>query len=420
MQKFIVKGGNPLNGTFTPSGSKNAALPLICATILSDKKCTLTNVPDIDDVHALLTILKSLGSKYSFSKNVLTIDHSELKNQEINHELICKMRAAILLLGPMLARFGEVKMPFPGGCVIGRRSISAHLNGLETLGVKVINDSEIIHLKIPNNSTSEQRQKVVMSEISVTATENVLMLAASIPGETEIRLAASEPHVQDLCHFLNKLGANLKGIGSHKINLKGIQKVQEISYPVTTDYLEIGTIALAAVLTRGTLTIQNTNHNHLDSFWQKMDEAGVNFELSENEAKISPPHNLKAVKLHTAVFPAFPTDLQAPFAVLLTQAEGISKIFETLFEGRLNYLFELEKMGAKVEFMNPHQAIVIGKHELKGCPVASCDLRAGAAMVIAALAAEGETEISNIAYIDRGYERLDEKLRELGAEITRV
>lgn len=416
MQKFLVKGGSKLNGTFTPSGSKNAALPLICATILSQTKCTLTNVPDIADVHALLKIMQSLGSQYSFQNGTLEIDHSHLQNKAIDHELVCHMRAAILLLGPMLARFGEVKMLFPGGCVIGRRSISAHLNGLTALGAEIIEDQEIIHLK----SNNLKGQKVVMSEISVTATENVLMLAASIPEATEIRLAASEPHVQDLCHFLVKLGAQIEGIGAHKIKITGSKETQQISYSVTTDYLEIGTMAIAAALTNGEVVIDNINHNHLDSFWQKLSEAGVNFTLDKSSVRIFPPHNLKAVKLHTAVFPAFPTDLQAPFAVLLTQAQGVSKIFETLFEGRLNYLFELEKLGAKIEIMNPHQALVIGPRKLQGCSVASCDLRAGAAMVIAALASEGETEITNIAYIDRGYDKLDEKLKALGADIKRI
>lgn len=405
-----------MKGTFTPSGSKNAALPLICATILNQGKTILKNVPDIDDVHALLKILEAMGTVYTFENNELVIDHTNLKNQEIRHEQVCKMRAAILLLGPLLARFGEVKMAFPGGCVIGRRSISAHLRGLEALGAEILNAQEIIHIKIKN----PPKPKIVMSEISVTATENVLMLASAIQAKTEIRLAASEPHVQDLCHFLNKLGAKIEGIGSHKIEIQGTRDLQEAEYTVTTDYLEIGTIALASVLTNGTVTIENVNQNHLDSFWQKLEEAGANFELAENTIKISPPHNLQAVKLHTAVFPAFPTDLQAPFAVLLTQAEGVSKIFETLFEGRLNYLFELEKMGARFEFLNPHQALILGKRELHGCPVSSCDLRAGAAMVIAALVAKGETEISNIAYIDRGYEKLDEKLRMLGAEIERT
>jgi len=416
MQKFLVKGGQSLQGTFYPSGSKNAALPLICATILNTKKTILTNVPDIDDVHTLLQILEAMGTEYKFKQNILTIDHTNLKNREIKHELVCKMRAAILLLGPMLARFGEVKMAFPGGCVIGRRSISAHLKGLKSLGAEIVNDQEIIHLKI----NQFKAQKVVMSEISVTATENVLMLASVIQGKSEIRLAASEPHVQDLCHFLNKIGAKIKGVGSHKIKIEGIKETQEVTYPVTTDYLEIGTIALAVALTNGNVTIKNINHDHLDSFWQKLKEAGVNFEIKKDEVKITPPHNLKTVKLHTAVFPAFPTDLQAPFAVLLTQANGVSKIFETLFEGRLNYLFELEKMGAKVEFMNPHQALIIGSRKLAGCSVASCDLRAGAAMVIAALVAKGETEITNIAYIDRGYEKLDKKLCKLGANIKRI
>ncbi len=266
MQKFLVKGGYALKGTLFPSGSKNAALPLICATILSTKKTTLTNVPDIADVHALLKIMESLGTVYEFKDNVLEIDHSNLKNQEIKHEQVCKMRAAILLLGPLLARFGEIKMAFPGGCVIGRRSISAHLRGLEALGAKIINDKEIIHIEAKNLKGG----KVVMSEISVTATENVLMLASAIQEKSEIRLAASEPHVQDLCHFLNKLGANIEGIGSHKIQIQGVQEHKEIEYAVTTDYLEIGTLALATVLTKGTVTIKNANHDHLDSFWQKL------------------------------------------------------------------------------------------------------------------------------------------------------
>ena len=259
-----------------------------------------------------------------------------------------------------------------------------------------------------------------MAEASVTATENAIMMAVLAEGSTEIRWAAMEPHVQDLCNFLNKMGAKITGIGSHTLQIEGVSELSGANHAVTSDYLETGTLALAGVLTKGNLTLTNCHPEDLDSFWQKLEEVGASFELSENKVIIRPVKELRSVeKLRTAVYPGFATDLQAPFAVLLTQADGESKIYETLFEGRLNYLYELQRMGAEIDMLSPDQALIHGPTKLRGVPIASCDIRAGAAMVLAALIAEGETEISNINYIDRGYEMLDEKLRSLGAKIER-
>jgi UDP-N-acetylglucosamine 1-carboxyvinyltransferase len=418
MSKFEIIGGAPLKGTVTVSGSKNAALPIICASLLTKEKVTLENIPDIEDVHSIMEILKSLGVKMTFEKNILTINPSNLKKKAILPErLIKKMRASILIIGPLLSRFGEIKMAFPGGCVLGKRSVQAHTYSLERLGVKILDDHCGLHLKVKNLVGT----KIVLPELSVTATENAVMAAVLAKGETEVRLAAAEPHVQDLCNFLNKMGAKISGVGTNILKIKGVKTLKGIKYKITGDYLEAGTFAVAAVATKGDVEIKGIDPDQLDSFWQKLDEIGAKFTLKKDSIRIYPGGELAAVKiLRTAVYPSFATDLQAPFTVLLTQVNGVSKIFETLFEGRLNYLFELEKMGAHVEFLNPHQALIIGPRQLKGMPISSCDIRAGAAMVVAALIAEGKTEISNINYIDRGYEKLDQKLAQLGARIKRI
>lgn len=419
-QKFIVKGQKVLNGKMTVSGSKNAALPILCAALLSDEPSTITNVPDIADIHTLLKIFEELNVQTTFKNHTVTIDPANIKLDRFTDQYICSMRASVLLLGPLMSRFKEVKMPFPGGCVLGKRPAHAHTAVFKAFGCEVIDETQTLHLRA-NASGTFQNATITMPELSVTATENALMMAACISGKTEIKLAAAEPHVQDLCHFLKSMGAEISGIGTHHLIVEGVEKLHGTTYQITGDYLEAGTFAIAALLTKGEVEIEGIPTNQLDSFWQKMDEIGAHYELKPTSVKILPTRKFKAVEmLRTSVFPSFPTDLQAPFAVLLTQAEGQSKIFETLFEGRLNYLFELEKMGAKIEVLNPHQAILKGITALKGVPIASCDIRAGAAMVLAALCAQGVTEISNINYIDRGYEKLDEKLDQLGASIQRT
>lgn len=417
MPKFLVEGQHSLKGEIGVSGSKNATLPILAACLLTDKTVTLTNVPDISDVHAFLEIMRGLNVKAEFNKGRVIVDAKNAKLKEIDPNLAKKMRASILLLGPMLARFKSARLAFPGGCVLGKRSIGAHLHALTSLGAEIVESSTEINLR----AKKLRGRKIFMTESSVTATENAIMAAIAAEGITEIRWAAMEPHVQDLCHFLVKLGAKIDGIGTTNLRIKGPAKLRGGEYKITPDYLEVGTYALAAVLTNGTVKIKNIVPDHLDSFWQKLEEVGANFELGKNYVQIKPHGKLVAVeKLQTAVHPAFPTDLQAPFAVLLTQCEGTSKIHETLFEGRLNYLAELERMGASAEILNPHQALVRGARQLKGAQIVSHDIRAGAAMVLAALIAKGQTEISDINYIDRGYEELDVKLRQLGAKIERI
>ncbi len=414
--RFLVTGGQKLEGQVRVSGSKNAALPIIAASLLTDETVTLTNVPDIADIATIEHILHFLGVKTEFDGKKMVINAQAVANLEIEHELVSKLRASILFLGPLLARNKEVRLAFPGGCVIGKRPIDAHLFALKELGAEVVEDHDIIHLRTDKLIGS----KFTMSEASVTATENAIMTAVLAEGESVIRLAASEPHVQDLCNFLNSMGAKIDGIGTHKLKIKGVKKLHGTEYRITSDYLEAGTLVIATAITGGTVDILDINPNHLDIFWQKLREVGVIFELGEDMVRVLPSKHLKAIRLQTAVFPSFPTDLQAPFTALLTQAEGTSFIFETLFDGRLNYLYELEKMGLKPKILNPYQAEVTGPTELMGANIASCDIRAGAGVLLAALAAEGQTEISNIYYIDRGYEELDKKLNSIGAKIERV
>lgn len=404
-----------MEGSVRVSGSKNAALPIIAATLLTDEPVTLTNVPDIADIFTMRHILHFVGAETDFSENTLKIHAEGVANVEIEHELVSKLRGSSLLLGALLARNGEVRLAYPGGCVLGKRPMNAHLMALEALGAEVMNGSDILHLRADRLTGAD----FTMTEASVTATENAVITAVLAQGKSVIRLAACEPHVQDLCHFLNSMGAKIKGIGTHTLEIEGVKKLHGTQYRITPDYLEAGTLVLASAITRGSVDVLNIDPHHLDVFWQKLRETGAHFELGKDMVRVLPSRGLKAIRLQTAVFPSFPTDLQAPFATLLTQAEGESFIFETLFDGRLQYLYELEKMGGRFKILNAYQAQISGPVQLKGAPVNSCDIRAGAGVVLAALAAEGETEVGNIYYIDRGYERLDEKLRGLGAEIAR-
>ncbi len=417
MQKFLVRGGHSLKGEVTVSGSKNAALPIIGAALLTDEPTTLTNVPEINDVYSLLTILKEFNIKFTFENHTLTINAKNFKYKTPPEELVAKMRASILIAPALLYRHGSFDMAYPGGCVLGKRPLDTHSFVFRKMGAHVLEDEKMLSVTWKKRTPTT----MVLPEMSVTATENAIMMAAITPGETQIRLAAAEPHVQDLCHFMKKMGCKIDGIGTHNLTVHGVKKLNGTKYAICGDYLEAGTYALAAAVTKGDIKIHGLQMDYLDSFWQKLEEAGVPFTLEKNSIHIKPAKTIREVKvLRTAVYPSFPTDLQAPFGALLTQSKGVSKVFETLFEGRLGYLFELEKMGAHVELLNPHQALIIGPTKLTGRPVSSCDIRAGATMVLAALAAKGETIISDIKYIDRGYERLDEKLRSLGADIEKV
>lgn len=423
MSKFIVNGGKPLRGTVKIGGSKNAALPILAATLLTDQKCVLRNVPDIEDVRTMLQILRSLGSEVRFKNNVVTIQTRKInhKNMEIN--LCCRMRASVLLLGPLLAREHYARLPYPGGCIIGARPVDTHIDVLGKLNVKRLFDkpgrsgvgqNEIIL------SGNPRATRVVLPEFSVTATENVIMAASRTLGETQIRLAAIEPHIQDLCVFLEKMGVDIWGIGTHSLRICGKKNLRGAKHTIAPDYLETGTLVIAAILTRGNVLIKNIVPKDLDALWNLLHEMGIKFELGKDTVKITPTGKWRACKrLQTNIFPGFPTDLQPPFVILLTQAHGEAKIHEALFEGRFKYMPELKTMGAKIEILNEHEAKVLGPSKLHGGTVKSWDLRAGAAMILAALSAKGKTIITDISYIDRGYEKFDEKLRALGADIVR-
>lgn len=417
MSEFIINGPSKLRGEVKISGSKNAALPIICATLLARGKSVIENVPDIADIRNLLLILESVGAKTKLENNVCEIDATNIINSEPDHKLVKHIRASILLIGPLLARCNEVKIAHPGGCFIGARPVGTHFKAFENLGAKIIPNEDCYHLR----TGKLIGKKIILDEISVTATENIIMAAVLAEGETEIRLAATEPHVVDLCEMLVKMGAKIEGIGSHFIKILGVKKLESVEYTLIPDQIEAGTYALAAAATKSELSIKGFIPEHHDIFLKKLAEVNVNFEIVEPDVlNIKPTTLFKATSIRTDIWPNFPSDLQAPFAILLTQAEGTSEIYETMFEGRLNYLNELSKMGANCAIRNSHQASITGPTPLYGTKITTLDLRAGATLIIAALLAEGESLIENAEIIDRGYEKIEEKLQNLGVSIERV
>lgn len=419
MEKFIVRGNQPLSGKVKISGSKNAVLPIIASTVLFAGNVVLQNVPQISDVDTMLKVIKDLGGDFKWnSDSEVEINTKNINKTDVLNKDLTKMRGTILFLSSMISRFKKIALNYPGGCVLGKRPIAGHLFVMEKLGAKINLENDIIYA----NTKKLVGKTFIMPEFSVTTTENAIIGACMAEGESIIKLVASEPHVQDLCLFLNKAGAKIEGIGTHTLKIKGVKKLNSIKYSITPDYLEAGTMILAGVLLKSNILVDKLDPEALDMFFNRLEFVNANFKVYKDKVEVlKPKKKYKALdRLESRIFPGFPTDLQAPFSVLLTQCEGVSKIFETMFENRLGHLFELEKMGAKVEMLNPHQAIVIGKTKLRGMPVSSLDIRAGTAMVLAGLVAEGDTEISNIHYIDRGYFQLEEKLKKLGANIKRI
>jgi UDP-N-acetylglucosamine 1-carboxyvinyltransferase len=418
MKHFRIKGGRKLSGSISVNGSKNAVLPIIAASLLTKEVTNLSNVPHIEDVYKICELLESLGVKTKLENHTLQIDPTDFENPGHITKHVGKMRGSMILAGPLLARFGVVEMNHPGGCVLGKRPLDTHIRGFEAFGAKHTADDDKFKLEIKGGLKAPN---LTLSEASVTGTENLVILAVATPGTTILKNCAVEPHVQDMCNFLNQMGAKISGIGSSVLTIEGGQPLKGIEYSVVPDYLEAGTFLLAGAVTNSRLRVENFNPSDLDLFIHKMREVGVEIEVGDTWAEVIQANDLKAIRnVKTAVHPGFPTDLLAPFSILLTQAEGASQIYETLFEGRFSYLFELEKMGAKVYLQNPHQALIIGATKLKGMPVSSCDIRAGAAVVLAALAAEGESFVTNINYIDRGYQDLDKRLQAIGADIERI
>ncbi len=417
MKNFILKGQTKLSGSVAITGSKNAVLPIIGASLLYKGVTKLTNVPEISDVFTLCSLLNQMQVATSFQDGVLTIDTTNISLQDLDASLFCKMRASILLVPGMLVQFGKGEIGYPGGCVLGKRSISTHLDVLHSFGATtdVKSDTIAFHAK------ALQAYQGIFAEASVTASENAIMLAVSSPGTSILRNMACEPHVADLCNFLVACGAHIDGIGTQTLVINGGKPlVAPQNYAVCGDYLQAGTYLLMGAITNSPVEVTGVNPHDLGLFCHMLEKTGVKLKIQDNTIAVTDASNLKAIEnLKTAVHPGFPTDLLAPFTVLLTQCEGRSTIFETLFEGRFSFLYELEKMGAQISILNNHQAHIFGKSKLKGSIVASCDIRAGAAMILAALVAEGESVITDIKYIDRGYDNIEGTITKLGGIISR-
>ena len=439
MSRLIINGGKPLNGTVKVSGSKNAALPLIAGSILCDET-KLTNVPRIKDVESMLDIVASLGGEYKWTgENEVTINTKNLQSKPLP-ETARKLRASILFAGPMLARFGRAELPYPGGDIIGARPIDTHTNSFITLGAGICSgESMCLSAEMLSGG------KIVLEETSVSATENIILLASGIEKNVEIRLAASEPHVQSLCHFLTKCGIQISGIGTATLKIRGKKlPLKNSTHAVIPDELEASAFAVLGAVTRSNLEITgfcpvrsslaevqgtrgetasetSNGMEYLDSVLLQLEKMNVNFSASENSIKIEPPSKpYKSFRIQSGLYPKLVTDHLPPFVVLATQAEGTSLVHEWLYEARQSYIRELMKMGANAVIMDPHRALIIGPTPLYGKEVTSFDIRSGMTMVIAALAATGKTTITGVEHIDRGYERLEERLKNIGADIKRV
>lgn len=418
MEVFEIEGGKKLKGEIVVCGSKNATTPILAATLLTKETCVISNIPLIEDVFRMLEILESMGAKIEWrGKRTVAITAKDIDPAKMDVSAMKKIRSSILLLGSLSARFDTFSFYHPGGCVIGARPVGTHFDALEKLGVNIRGKKKEYHI----NASKRQSAIFSLREISVTATENAMMLAASLPGKTVIKVAACEPHVEDLGKFLIAMGVKIKGLGTHTIEIVGSKKLRGVKHTVIPDHNEAGTFLILGVATGSPITVKNTREEHLDLVLEKLREFGANFVIQKNAITVVPAKKLKAIaKVDTRTYPGLPTDVQAPLGVLATQAEGETLVFDTIFEGRFNYVPELIKMGAKATVLNPHQVLVSGKTALHGTVIKSYDLRAGAALIIAALCAEGKTVIEDIYQVDRGYERMEERLQKIGAKIKRV
>ncbi len=415
MDKFIIEGGNKLQGRVKISGSKNAALPIIAAAILTDEELILKNIPDLKDITTMINLLKELGCFAKKENGTLYIRCKNIKSSKAPYELVKTMRASILVLGPLLARTGVAYVSMPGGCAIGVRPINLHLKALEIMGANINIDKGYI---------VAQSKKLTGGEIyfdtpTVTGTENILMAAATAGGKTVIKNAAKEPEIVDLANILNNMGANIEGAGTSTIIVNGVKKLGGIEYSVMNDRIEAGTFMCAALITSSFIEIENAPVYAMDAIVDKFREAGGIVEQKGDNLIIAGGKIIKPVNIKTSVYPGFPTDMQAQFISVLSLAEGVSIVKETIFENRFQHVAELNRMNADIVVSN-NQAVINGVETLIGATVMATDLRASASLVIAALAAEGVTEILRIYHLDRGYENMETKLANLGAKIRRI
>ena len=419
MEKLIINGGKALRGRVKISGAKNAVLPIIAAALLGQNvPSKLEEVPALDDVHTLSAVLEQLGVKAEFDadKNTLLVDSSQIASCEAPYDLVRKMRASFLIIGPLLARCGRAKISLPGGCAIGTRPIDLHLKGFEALGARIDIGHGYIEATAPEGLKGA---RIYLDFPSVGATENIMMAASMAEGTTIIENPAQEPEIIDLANYLNVMGARVRGAGTNVIKIEGVKSLTGKNYTIIPDRIEAGTYMVAAAMTKGDVYIENAISEHLKPVIAKLKEAGVTIEENIDGIRVVCDRRTKAVDIKTLPYPGFPTDMQAQFMALLAVSEGMGRVTETVFENRFMHVDELKRMGANIR-IDGRTSLVEGVDQLQGCAVKATDLRAGAAMVLAGLVAEGETRIGYIHHIDRGYDNLVTKLVMLGADIRRV
>jgi len=412
MDKIIIQGQNSLSGSVNISGAKNAVLPIMTAALMAEGESVISRVPDLRDTRTMIKLMEIVGAKCSMEGNCLKIDADSANNPEAPYDLVKTMRASFYVLGPLLARFGTVKVSLPGGCAWGPRPVDFHLKGLEKLGAKVTLRSGYILAE----AKKLKGANINFEFPSVGATGNIVMAAATADGITTIENAAREPEIVQLCDYLNKMGALISGIGTSKIVIEGVESLYPANIDVIPDRIEAGTFLMAGAL-MGKITLNEVNPEHLDAVLQKLKEVGALVETSSNSVTIE-PGDLRPVDMKTAVYPGFATDLQAQWVALMSLADGSSMVTDTVYHDRFSHVPELNRFGANIK-VDKNTAFIRGVKELVGAPVMSTDIRASAALIIAALAANGQTEVSRVYHIDRGYERIEEKFRKLGAEISR-
>ncbi|ASQ45525.1 UDP-N-acetylglucosamine 1-carboxyvinyltransferase [Legionella clemsonensis] len=419
MDKLIINGGKALQGEVTISGAKNAALPIMAATLLASDNVTIANVPHLKDVTTMMELLGQLGAQLTVDEKMnVQVDASQVNEYVAPYELVKTMRASILVLGPLLARFGQADVSLPGGCAIGTRPVDLHLKALKAMGADITVKNGYIKARCKKGRL--QGKTLVFDSVTVTGTENVLMAAVLAEGKTLIKNAAREPEVVDLANFLNHMGAKITGAGSGTIEVEGVPALSGGAYSVMPDRIEAGTYLTAGAITRGKVTIRRVKPDNLLSMLCKFEEAGAELSIGEDWVTLN-MHGLRpqAVNIATAPYPAFPTDMQAQFMALNAIADGTSSVIENIFENRFMHVQELQRMGAQIQ-LNGNTAMINGVEKLTGAPVMATDLRASASLILAGLAAEGETSVERVYHVDRGYERIEEKLSMLGADIKRA
>ena len=416
MEKLIIQGGTPLAGRIRVSSAKNAVLPIIAATLLASTPSTLLEIPDLEDVHTICDVIASLGVKVTKDGENITFDASTISAVEAPYDLVRRMRASFLVMGPLLARKGEARIALPGGCAIGSRPIDLHLKAFEALGATITMGEDFVEAKAPEGLKGNL---IYLDFPSVGATENVIMAATFAEGKTIIENAAEEPEIVDLATFLNSMGANIRGAGTDVIRIEGVKELKGAVHTVIPDRIEAGTYLIAAAMAGGNVYVENALSEHLKPVVAKLKEAGVTVEEDIDGIRVISDGNLKATDIKTLPYPGFPTDMQAQFMAMTTIAKGKSTVMETVFENRFMHVGELQKMGASIE-VDDRKAFVTGVDQLVGAEVEATDLRCGAALVCAGLAAKGITKVGQLTHIDRGYDNLVTKLKGIGANIVRV